>query len=223
MDRNETNTKGVCSMEVVSLVSGGIDSLVMCKLLELENQKQYPLFIDYGQLSSIKEWEACKKVLSKSDLPAPTKIDLAGFGRLIKSGITDNSKDIYNDAFLPGRNLLFLVVAASYAYQNGVKNIAIGLLTNEAYLFPDQTGEFLVNSNFAINSAFGDYFTILTPLINFNKKETIRLAEKYSLPLKKTYSCHSGRDTYCGKCVACEEIIGTGEKNIFHQFNKGGD
>lgn len=223
MDCNEVSTKGVCNMEVISLVSGGIDSLVMCKILELEKRKQYPLFIDYGQLSSKKEWSACKKIFSKYNLPEPAKICLEGYGRFIKSGITDRSKDIYENAFLPGRNSLFIIVAASYGYQNGVSNIAIGLLSKENHLFPNQTEEFLVNSNFAINSAFNTPFNIITPLINFNKREVIKLAKKYSLSIEDTYSCHLGENIYCGKCVACKEILSSGEKNSFPQFNKGGD
>ncbi|MBA7611353.1 7-cyano-7-deazaguanine synthase [subsurface metagenome] len=210
-------------MAVVTLVSGGIDSLVMCKLLEKEGQEIIPIFIDYGQLANEKEWASCKKIFKISNLPEPEKIDLDRYGKAIKSGITDNSKDIYIDAFLPGRNLIFLVVAASYAYQKGIKNIAIGLLSENSHLFPDQTGEFLVNANFAINSALGDYITILTPLINFNKNDVIKLAKRYNLPIKETYSCHSGEDSYCGKCVACKEIIDSVGKNSFPQFKNRGD
>jgi len=205
-------------MAIVALVSGGIDSLVMCKLLEKEGHKIIPIFIDYGQLANEKEWTACKKIFKISNLPEPEKINLNGYGKSIRSGITDKSRDIYADAFLPGRNLIFLIVAASYAYQKGIKNIAIGLLSEENHLFPDQTEEFIVNANYAINSALGDYFTILTPLINFSKKDVIKLAKRYNLPIEETYSCHSGRNSYCGKCVACKEIIGSVNKDLFPQF-----
>ena len=210
-------------MAVVALVSGGIDSLVMCKLLEKEGQEIIPIFIDYGQLANDKEWESCKKIFKISNLPEPEKIDLNKYGKIIKSGITDNSKDIYNDAFLPGRNLIFLVVAASYAYQKAIKNIAIGLLSEKTHLFPDQKEEFLVNANFAINSALGDYFTVLTPLINFSKNDVIELAKRYNLPIKETYSCHSGGDSYCGKCISCKEIIESVGKDYFTQFSNKGD
>lgn len=223
MDCNEINTKGVYNMAVVTLVSGGIDSLVVCKILEKENQEQFPIFIDYGQLANEKEWTSCQKIFKKSNLPEPERIDLSGYSKSIKSGITDNSKDIYIDAFLPGRNLIFLVVAASYAYQKRIKNIAIGLLSEKNHLFPDQTEEFLVNANFAINSALGDYITILTPLINFSKCDVINLSKRYNLPIDETYSCHSGKDSYCGKCVACKEIIDSVGKDSLPQFNNGGD
>jgi 7-cyano-7-deazaguanine synthase len=210
-------------MAVVPLVSGGTDSLLMCKLLDIDKQEQYPIFIDYGQLAVDMEWASCKKIFKKSNLPEPERIDLSGYGKSIKSGITDDEKDIYAEAFLPGRNLIFLVVAASYAYQKGIKTIAIGLLSESTHLFPDQTEEFIVNANFAINSALGDYITILTPLINFSKKDVFELAKHYNLSLDETYSCHSGKDSYCGKCVACREIINSVGRDSLPQFDTGGD
>lgn len=223
MGCNEISTEGVHNMGVVALVSGGIDSLVMCKLLEKEGQEIMPIFIDYGQLANEKEWASCRKVFEISNLPEPEKIDLNGYGKSIKSGITDSNKDIYTDAFLPGRNMLFLIVAASYAYQKGINSIAIGLLSEETHLFPDQTEEFIVNANFAINSALGDYMTILTPLINFGKNDVVILAKRFGLPIGQTYSCHSGKNTYCGKCISCKEIIDSAGMDSFPQFGGGGD
>lgn len=189
-------------MAIVALASGGVDSLVMCKLLEKQGEEVLPLFIDYGQLANSREWEACKRVLRISSLPKPEKVNLNDFGMVIKAGITDRSRHIVDEAFLPGRNLLFLVVASSYAYQKGVRSVAIGLLSERTHLFPDQTEEFIVNANFAINSALNESFTIVTPLIQFSKKDVFRLAKEYGLPVEETYSCHSGEKNYCGSCVA---------------------
>lgn len=210
-------------MATVALVSGGVDSLVMCKLLTGQGEEVLPLFVDYGQLAAENEWEACKNVLGASDLPEPEKVDISGYGKLIQSGITSGKRDLRSDAFLPGRNLLFLVVASSYALQKGMRNVAIGLLSEGGHLFPDQTQEFIVNANFAINSALGEPFTIITPLINFNKKDVVNLARKHNLPIKKTYSCHLGKEKYCEKCIACKEIIDSVGKKGFPQFEGAGD
>jgi 7-cyano-7-deazaguanine synthase len=209
-------------MTIITLVSGGIDSLVMAKIIKEEGEKQYPLFIDYGQLAREKEWAACKRILSMSSLPEPIKVDLSGYGKLISSGITDPTKDIYNKAFLPGRNLLFLLIGSSFAQYMGADKVAIGLLSEKSHLFPDQTESFIVNANVAINSALGGYFTIVTPLMNFSKGEVLKLGKHFNLPLHETYSCHSGSDKYCGKCISCKEILSSDGGSSLPQFGKGG-
>lgn len=201
-------------MSYVTLVSGGIDSLVMSKMISLQGDKQYPLFIDYGQLAKEKEWKACKKVFKESKLPMPIKFDLSAYGKMMPSGITDSSKAIYDEAFLPGRNLLFLVVACSYAHYKGANRIAIGLLDERVHLFPDQTERFVVNTNIAANEALNDDLVIVTPLITFSKRDVINMAKEYGLPIKETYSCHSGNEQYCGKCISCLEIINSVGKDL---------
>ena len=124
-------------MTVVVLVSGGIDSLVMSKIIVEQREEIIPIFIDYGQLAREREWAACKIVFKESNLATPTKVDLSGFGKLMPTGITDSTKDIREQAFLPGRNLLFLIVASSYAHYKGAKKVAIGLLTEKFHIFPD--------------------------------------------------------------------------------------
>jgi len=210
-------------MTIITLVSGGIDSLVMAKIIEQEGEKQVPIHIDYGHLAREKEWSACKKILKICNLPEPIRVDLSGYGKLMPTGITDSQKDIYENAFLPGRNLLFLVVGASFAHYIGANKVAIGLLSEEFHLFPDQTEKFIVNTNFAINSALDSDITIITPLIAFGKNDVIKLAKHFKLPLHETYSCHSGNEMYCGKCISCKEILATGEKDSLPQFKKGGE
>lgn len=210
-------------MTIITLVSGGIDSLVMSKIIDLQGEKQIPIFIDYGQLAREKEWSACKKVFKVSNLSEPIKIDLSGYGKLMSTGITDRAKDIHDDAFLPGRNLLFLVVAGSYAHYKGANKVAIGLLSERFHIFPDQTERFIVNTNIAINEALNEDITIVTPLINFTKNDIIKLAKHYKLPINITYSCHSGNEKYCGKCISCLEIINSVGKDLLPQFRNKGD
>ena len=46
----------------------------------------------------------------------------------------------------------------------------------------------------------------------------LQLAKRFDLPLKETHSCHLGGNTYCGKCVACKEIIDAVGKESLPQF-----
>ena len=45
-------------MAIVTLVSGGLDSSLMAVLANENGNKQFPLFINYGQLGFEQEWKA---------------------------------------------------------------------------------------------------------------------------------------------------------------------
>ena len=68
-------------MAVVALVSGGVDSIVMCKILSEDFDKILPLFINYGQLALDKEWKACQELLKECGLPPAKRVDLQGYGK----------------------------------------------------------------------------------------------------------------------------------------------
>lgn len=190
--------------KLVTLVSGGIDSTVMSVLAQEQNFELYPLFIDYGQLGEKLEWEACVYNHIKHNLPSPKKMKLSGFGKVVRSGLTDKKLRVREDAFLPGRNTLFLLMASSYAYQVKSQNIAIGLLTDKYKLFPDQTKEFIQSAERFISMEMDYEIKILTPLMEFNKAEVMKLAK--AKKINKTYSCHLGNPIPCGKCISCLEI-----------------
>lgn len=186
------------------MVSGGLDSTLIGVMAKEASVEHYPLFIDYGQHAACKEWAACKTVHTTLDLPNPTQMDLSGFGSVIISGLTRKNLDIKNDAFTPGRNLMFLVMGSAYAYQLGVSSVAIGLLAEEFSLFPDQKSQFIAQAEAVITTALGRSFKILTPLIEFNKTDVVRLAQNKGIV--GTYSCHTGNSQPCGRCIACLEF-----------------
>lgn len=205
MDSYEGLSPGGKSMSIVTLVSGGIDSSLVALLAKKEGVIQHPLFIDYGQLGRERELHACRGVHAAHGLPEPVVMNLSGFGETISSGITDRKKDIFADAFLPGRNLLFLLAGGAYAYQTNANAVAIGLLNEETHLFPDQTKRFLIQAETMISFCMERTIRIIAPLLSFYKSDVIRLAEQYGLI--GTYSCHSGLDDPCGVCVSCKELL----------------
>ena len=193
-------------MSIVSLVSGGLDSTLMAVLAKEAELTIYPLFINYGQISYDRELAACKFVLNKFKLPYPEIADVSGIGELIPCGLTDPQMHIFEDAFLPGRNMLFLLLGASYAYKMNANSVAIGLLDESVSIFPDQTKDFTDEAESLISRAYGRNINILTPLISFTKDDVIELAKEKGI--SNTYSCHSGKDNPCGKCIACKEFNG---------------
>jgi 7-cyano-7-deazaguanine synthase len=190
-------------MSIVTLVSGGLDSTLMALMIKEENIVQLPLFIDYGQICRDQELKACKNNFNKLGLPTPIVMDVSGYGKLISSGLTDSNKRINEDAFLPGRNLLFLLAGSAYAYQNNFNAVAIALLSEENCIFPDQTSSFVNGTQELISQTLGRDIKIIAPLMQFYKAEVLRLAAKKGIT--GTYSCHSGTEKPCGKCVSCLE------------------
>ena len=191
-------------MGIVTLVSGGIDSTLMSLMANEVGATLFPLFIDYGQLGVDKEWQSCKILHERFNLPSVTRIDLSGFGEIIPSGLTDSKLRVNEDAFLPGRNLLFILAGAAHAFKVQANGVAIGLLNPANRLFPDQSTEFLQETEKVIETAMGRRIRVLTPLINFSKTDILVMANERGIT--HTYSCHSGGEKPCGVCIACVEI-----------------
>lgn len=191
-------------VSLVNLVSGGLDSTLVGVLAREEGMSVHPLFIDYGQRASQKEWDTCQWVHSLLGLPEPTRMDLSGFGRVIHSGLTTAQLDVKVDAFTPGRNLMFLLMGSSYAYQVGASSVSVGLLAERFSLFPDQQLAFIIQAESAIEAALGRRIKVVTPLSDFSKADVIQLAHKKGIT--GTYSCHMGGNEPCGHCISCLEF-----------------
>lgn len=193
-------------MSVVILASGGLDSTLAGVLAKEEGVPAFPLFIDYGQRAAKLEWQACQRVHKLLKLRTPVRMDISGFGQVIVSGLTSKKNNVKADAFTPGRNLMFLLMASAYAFQKSASAVLIGLLAERFALFPDQRELFVEHAERAIESALGKAIRIVTPLSQFSKADVIRLARDKGV--HGTYSCHAGTKIPCGRCVSCLEVKG---------------
>ena len=191
-------------MSIVTLVSGGYDSTLMSLLAHEEGIDIFPLFVRYGQLAARKEWEACQKIHIRHGLPEVTHMDLSGFGEIIARGLTDKDWRPGENAFVPGRNLLLTLVGAVYASRVRANSVALGLIRPGEHPFPDQTKEFIAQCELAIKAAIGKPIVVITPLIQFSKRDVIQLAHQRGV--EGTYSCYSGTDVPCGTCMSCVDI-----------------
>ena|SRR5258706_7166733 len=190
-------------MAVVTLTSGGLDSTLMALLVKEEGIQQHPLFINYGQLNCAREYAACTRNFEEHSLPTPTVMDISGYGKLVRCGLTDADLDVFNAAFLPGRNAMFLLMGASYACSIGASAVAIGLLNEDRALFPDQTSEFVRHMEELLNKVMRTRITVITPFIKMDKEMIYTEAKRFGL--QGTYSCHRGDEAPCGVCIACRE------------------
>lgn len=191
-------------MALVTLVSGGLDSTLMAVLSKEQGLKQFPLFVDYGQLSARRELSACRANFRKLHLPSPAVLRVPGYGGLIKSGITDRRRNMVREAFLAGRNTLLLLAGAAFARQKRAESVCIGLLDEAHHLFPDQTSHFLASLQHVLRDSVAYPVSIKAPLAQFTKQAVVEVASKRGIT--GTYSCHRGGKIPCGKCISCAEF-----------------
>jgi 7-cyano-7-deazaguanine synthase len=121
------------------------------------------------------------------------------------------------NSFVPGRNLLFVTLAAALAYRQGIQHLVGGMCETDYWGYPDCRDAALKALNGAINLGMDMDFVLHTPLMHIDKADTWRLAEKLGghslveLILEDTHTCYLGeRGTRhkwgfgCGTCPACD-------------------
>jgi 7-cyano-7-deazaguanine synthase len=119
-------------------------------------------------------------------------------------------------SFVPGRNMLFLVAAAALAYRRGIGGLVGGMCETDFSGYPDCREESVKAIGRALDLGMDAQFTIHTPLMHIDKKQTWSLAESLGgkrlvdLIIEETVTCYEGnRETRhswgngCGECPAC--------------------
>lgn len=120
------------------------------------------------------------------------------------------------DTFVPGRNILFLTLAANRAYCIGADHLVTGVCEEDFGGYPDCRRDFIDAMEVALRQGLmhesdpRGKVTIHTPLMTLTKKETVEMAlalEDRGLPcmdaLSFSHTCYNGAVPPCGKCHAC--------------------
>ena len=121
------------------------------------------------------------------------------------------------NTFVPGRNLLFLTVAAMVAYRIGAKFIVTGVCETDFSGYPDCRDDTIKALQAALNLGMETRFVLETPLMWIDKAETWRMAHRLGgeklvdLIVEETHTCYQGDRTHrhawgygCGQCPACD-------------------
>lgn len=109
--------------------------------------------------------------------------------------------------FVPGRNILFLVLSSIYAYNNDINSVVLGVSEVDFSGYPDCRNNFIKNMNNAIQIGMNSDIFFETPLINLNKSEIWALSDYWNateIILNHTVTCYNGiPGKGCKKCQAC--------------------
>ena len=106
---------------------------------------------------------------------------------------------------MPGRNALFLNIAAIDAYQQEASVIYTGVCQTDYSGYPDCRAAFIQSMQESLSLAMDYRFEIVTPLMHLTKAETVlKMAELDKLSwLAHSHTCYEGQRPACGKCPAC--------------------
>lgn len=119
--------------------------------------------------------------------------------------------------FVPGRNLVFLSLAAALAYRRGCRHIVLGVCETDYSGYPDCRDDTVKAMQVTLNLGLESRFVLHTPLMWRDKAATFALAEALGgaplveLVIEKTHTCYLGDRSIrhdwgygCGHCPACD-------------------
>lgn len=181
----------VLRMPNVSLLfSGGVDSLCCAHFLLNRGFHVSALHINYGQLSSKCELEACR------DLCTELEIDLKEVVFL-----SDRS---FGSGEISSRNLFLISTAMMFVAPNS-SVVAIGIHDGTQYY--DCSKNFYDDIRKIVSEMTDSKIELLAPFLEWQKIDIYRYALDNKLPLSLTYSCESGEQISCGECLSCRDRL----------------
>lgn len=218
------------SNDALVLFSGGQDSTT-CLAWALDTfDRVETIGFDYGQRHVIEL--ACRAPVRdslrqlnpdwSSKLGDDYLLPIAVLGEISDTALTSDAeiKMLENglpSTFVPGRNLMFLTLAAAIAYRRGIKHLVTGVCETDYSGYPDCRDDTIKALQVALNLGIETRLVLHTPLMWLDKAETWRLSERLGgtklvdLIRLETHTCYTGDRRHlhdwgygCGDCPACD-------------------
>jgi len=211
------------------LFSGGQDSATCLAWALSRYDRVETIGFDYGQRHAVElqvrpavlralrglrsEWDARLGEDHVIDLSLLSAISDTALTRDAEIAMLENGLP---NTFVPGRNLLFMTVAATVAYRRGLDVLVGGMCETDFSGYPDCRDDTMKALQVALNLGMATRFKLETPLMWLDKAQTWRLARELGgqplveLIRTETHTCYLGeRGTLhpwghgCGSCPAC--------------------
>ena len=203
------------TQKAVVLLSGGLDSSTVLAKAQAEGYKVYALSFDYGQRHD-SELDAAKRIAAQVQV-AEHKVVPMSLRTIGGSALTDADIAVPTEAtegipatYVPARNTVFLSIALGWAEVLDADAIFIGVSAVDYSGYPDCRPEYIAAFEKMANLATkrgveGRPITIVTPLINLTKAQTVQLGSSLGVDYALTVSCYQAnvRGEACGVCDSC--------------------
>ena len=150
--------------------SGGQDSTTCLYWALRHFGEVHTMTFAYGQKHSV-EIEAAERIAGLAGVDFHL-MDISQIASVGKNSLTDSTmvmddekpENSVPNTFVPGRNLLFLSIAAVYARESGIYDIVTGVSQTDFSGYPDCRDSFIRSLNVTLNLAMDGQFVIHTPL-----------------------------------------------------------
>jgi len=212
------------------LFSGGQDSTTCLAWALARYPRVETIGFDYGQRHAI-ELSVRPALLGKmralsaewdKRLGEDHMVDLSLVGKISDTALTADVEIAMQanglpNTFVPGRNLMFMTVAATVAYRRGLDVLVGGMCETDFSGYPDCRDDTMKALQVALNLGMATRFKLETPLMWIDKAATWRLAQHIGgdalvdVIRQDTHTCYLGERGElhdwgygCGKCPACE-------------------
>ena len=200
--------------KAVVVFSGGQDSTTCLIQALAQYDEVHAITFNYGQRHS-QEIAVAQAIAAELGVTAHNVLDLALLNELAISSLTRDAIPVSTqlqenglpNTFVPGRNILFLTLAAVYAYQVGAEVVITGVCETDFSGYPDCRDEFVKALNRALCLGLEKPLRLVTPLMWLNKAQTWALADRHGrldYVRERTLTCYNGVvGDGCGSCPAC--------------------
>jgi len=212
------------------IFSGGQDSTTCLAWALARFDHVETIGFDYGQRHAV-ELECRTEVLARFRKLSPEwdcklgkdkVLTLDVFRQLGETALTHNVEIAMTacglpSTFVPGRNLVFITLAAAQAYRRGLKRLVTGTCETDFSGYPDCRDDTMKALQVAINLGLESRLVIEAPLMWLTKAKTWELARELggerlvNLIVEHTHTCYNGERGIrhpwghgCGTCPACQ-------------------
>ena len=212
------------------LFSGGQDSTTCAAWALARYERVETIGFDYGQRHAIElavrpaVLQSLRRISPEWDarLGEDHMIDLGLLGKISDTALTrdveiEMQENGLPNTFVPGRNLMFMMVAATLAYRRGRDVLVGGMCETDYSGYPDCRNDTMQALETALNLGMATALRIETPLMWLDKAATWELARELGgdalveCVRTETHTCYLGERGAlhdwgygCGKCPACD-------------------
>lgn len=194
------------------LLSGGLDSATLAGWI----RNQYPgelvkafTFL-YGQKHAV-ELQAARAVASAYglqhvlvELPPIHGSALTDHDKALMTGRDLDAMSGIASSYVPARNLVLLVQAASLQDAEGPGILWLGVHHDDYTGYPDCRPEFIQAADTAVRLGTQYGLRVRAPFVHWTKAEIVAWGLKHEVPYDLTHSCYQGRSPACGVCDTCQ-------------------